>query len=123
MESGRNDGPDVVPGVAELRRLGFEPVEEYTGMLLVAEMWPDDHRRFVPETRQPRLEPKLGGRLWLLRSPWAGWTLIETFNAMWRWLERPDGDFDADYLLAGVADFLRWEEREARRWRVAGDGL
>lgn len=71
MGSGRADRPDVVPGVAELRKLGFEPVEEYTGALLVAEMWPDDHRRFVPETRQRWLgeEPELGGRLWLLRSP------------------------------------------------------
>jgi hypothetical protein len=38
MSSGRADGPDVVPGVAELRKLGFEPVEEYTGALLGAEM-------------------------------------------------------------------------------------
>ena len=71
MSSGRADGPDVVPGVAELRKLGFEPVEEYTGALLVAEMWPDEHRRFVPETRELWLEqePELSGRLWLLRSP------------------------------------------------------
>ena len=38
MSSGRADGPDVVPGVAELRKLGFEPMEEYTGALLVAEI-------------------------------------------------------------------------------------
>lgn len=50
MSSGRADGPDVVPGVAEPRRLGFEPVEEYTGALLVAEMWPDEHRRFVQQS-------------------------------------------------------------------------
>ncbi len=125
MGSGQADGPDVVPGVAELRRLGFEPVEEYTGALLVAEMWPDDHRRFVPETRERWLEqePELGGRLWLLRSPWVGWTLHETFAAMWSWLERPDGEYDADYVLAGVADFLRWDESEARKWRLAGDEL
>ena len=42
---------------------------------------------------------------------------------MWRWLERPDGEYDADYLLAGVADFLRWDESEARKWRRKGDGL
>src|SRR6478736_5672689 len=104
MSSGRADGPDVVPGVAALRKLGFEPVEEYTGALLVAEMWPDEHRRFVPETRETWLEdePELGGRLWLLRSPWVGWTLRETFNAMWRWLERPNGEYDAEHLLTGV---------------------
>ena len=123
MSRGRADGPDAVPGVAELRSVGFEPVEEFTGALLVAEMWPDEHRRFVPETRQRWLdeEPELAGRLWMLRSPWAGWTLSETFSAMWRWLERSDRDYDADYVLAGVADFLRWDESEARKWRLAGD--
>lgn len=125
MSNGGADGPGVVPGVAELRQLGFEPVEEYTGVLLVAEMWPDEHRRFVPETRELRLEdePQLGGRLWLLRSPWPGWTLRETFAAMWRWLERPEVEYDADFMLAGVADFLRWDEREARKWRPKGHGL
>jgi hypothetical protein len=123
--SSRAYGPDVVPGVAELRKLGFEPVEEHTGMLLVAEMWPDEHRRFVPETRELWLEeePQLGGRLWLLRSPWKGWTLSETFTAMFRWLERPDVEGDPDYLLAGVADFLRWDEGEARKWRPGSDAL
>lgn len=125
MSSGSPDGADVVPGVAELRELGFQPVEEYTGALLVAEMWPDEHRRFVPETRESWLEgePQLGGRLWVLRSPWSGWTLRETFNAMWSWLERPDGEYDVDYVLAGVADFLRWDESEARKWRRTGDAL
>lgn len=119
------EGPDAVPGVTELRRLGFEPVEELTGALLVAEMWPEEHRQFVPETRDAWLVsmPELGGRLWLLRSPWPGWTLLETFNAMWRWLERPDAEYDADYLLAGVADFLRWDEPEAAAWRRAGEGI
>ena len=100
-------------------------MEDYTGTLLVAEMWPDEHRRFVPETRELWLEqkPELGGQLWLLRSPWAGWTLQETFNAMWKWLERPDGKYDADYVLPRLADFLRWEESEARRWVIAGDAL
>ena len=125
MSSGRADGPDVVPGVAELRKLGFEPVEEYTGALLVAEVWPDEHRRFVPDTRQSWLEeePQLGGRLWLLRSPWTGWTLRETFNAMWRWVERPDVEYDGDYWLPAASDFLRWDESEARQWRPQGDAL
>ena len=89
-------------------------------MLLVAEMWPEEHRRFVAETRQSwmSLAPELSGRLWLLRAPWPSWTLRETFGAMWRWLERPGVDHDPNFVLAGVADFLRWEESEAHRWRV-----
>ena len=110
---------------AELRQLGFEPVEEYTGR----SWWPRCGLRTtaasVPETREPWLEQerKFGGRLWLLRSPWVGWTLHETFAAMWRWLERPNGEYDADYVLASVADFLRWDESKARKWRTAGDAL
>ncbi|QKE82886.1 hypothetical protein [Arthrobacter sp. NEB 688] len=86
----------------------------------MGEMWPEEHRRFVPETRESwlREEPQLGGRLWLLRSPWPGWSLRETFNAMWAGLERPDGEYDPDYVLAGAADFLRWSEGEAIKWRV-----
>jgi len=40
---------------------------------------------------------------------------------MWRWLERPGGERDGDYILPGVADFLRWDEAEARRWRLRED--
>lgn len=75
----------------------------------------------VPELRRLRDEPELGGRLWLVRSPWRGWTLGETFSAMWRWLERPDAEYDADYVLAGAADFLRWDESAARKWHRADD--
>jgi len=40
---------------------------------------------------------------------------------MWRWLERPGGERDGDYVLPGVADFLRWDEAEARWWRLRED--
>ena len=53
--------------------------------------------------------------------PWVGWTLHGTFAATWWWLERPDGEYDAHYLLAGEADFLRWDESEAGKWRLSGD--
>ncbi len=80
MEADPTQGPDVVPGVTELRRLGVEPVEECTGALWVADVWPDDHRRFVPQE-------------------------------------------DADFMLPGVADFLRWDESEAARWRPGPETL
>ena len=55
----------------------------------------------------------------MLRSRWPMWTLRETFDAMWRWLERPGTatDADADDVLIGVADFLRWGKSEAAIWR------
>ena len=42
-------------------------------------------------------------------------TLGETFAAMWRWLERPYREDDAEYLRAGMADFLRCNESEAQK--------
>ncbi|MEO6790461.1 MAG: hypothetical protein ABI187_05785 [Ornithinibacter sp.] len=42
--------------------------------------------------------------------------MSETFSVMWRWLERPDVEYDADSVLAGVADFLRWDASAARAW-------
>ncbi len=71
MQPHSPEGPDVVPGVAELRELGFEPVEAYTGLLWVGDYRPDEHRRFRPETRAAWLESlPTSGRLWMLRSPW-----------------------------------------------------
>ncbi len=119
MSGDAPQGPDAVPGVADLRRLGFEPVEEYTGAHQVAQVWPEEHRRSVPETRDAWSAPAAGATLWLLRPPWPGWTLREAFNALWRWLERPGVEYDDDRWLMNAADFLRWSEPEARKWRAA----
>ena len=61
----------------------------------------------------------------MLRSPWRSWTLRETFNAMWSWLERPGPatDRDPDDVVIEVADFLRWDESEAAKWRRDSEQL
>lgn len=122
MDSSAPEEPvDDVPGVLEARAEGFEPLTEHTGLLFVGEVWPDAHRRCVPETRASmrELEPELRGRLWLVRSPWQGWTLPETLNAMWRWLESGGAPRGGDLLddMNGAADFLRWDESAAAIWR------
>lgn len=121
MHSREMEGPDVVPGVPAIRELGFEPVEEYTGALWVADVWPDEHRRSVPETRDFWLTsmPETGGRVWLVRSPWPSLALREVFNAMWRWAERRgDGEYDADLARSRAAEFLSWPEDRARGWQA-----
>jgi hypothetical protein len=119
MDSREAEGPDVVPGVLALRGLGFEPVEEYTGALWVADVWPRGHRRSMAETRDSWLTsmPETAGRVWLLRSPWPSLTLREAFNAMWRCIERPEAEQDPDRLRADAAEFLSLSEGEATRWR------
>ena len=118
MENPHAGGADVVPGVLAIRRLGFEPVEEYTGALWVADVWPAEHRRSVTETRDFLLTslPETAGRVWLLRSPWPSLTLREVFNAMWRWVERPDVEYDPETVRRRASEFLMLPEADARRW-------
>ena len=120
MHSEEPEGADVVPGVLGLRRLGFEPVEEYTGALWVAHVWPEEHRASVTETRDfwLRSMPETGGRVWLLRSPWPSLSLQDAINAMWRWMEKLGADHDVDTTQECAADFLAWPESKARDWAV-----
>jgi hypothetical protein len=124
MDSREVEGPDVVPGVLAIRGLGFEPVEEYTGAVWVADVWPEAHRRSVAETRDFWLTsmPETAGRVWLVRSPWPSLTLREAFNAMWRWVERPEVEYDPDNVRARAAEFLSLSEAEASLWRDDPEG-
>jgi hypothetical protein len=111
-------GPDVVAGVAELRAEGFEPIEEHTGALWVADVWPDDDKRSVPETRPYWLanETQTHDRVWLLRSPWPTLTVREVFAVLWTWIERDHRPIDGLTVSAGVAEVLAWDETRARAW-------
>ena len=121
MDSGGVEGADAVPGVLALRRLGFAPVEEYTGALWVADVWPETDRASVAETREFWLMsmPETAGRVWVLRSPWPTITLRDAINATWRWMERPGIEYDVDTVKERAAEFLSWPEAEARAWVAA----
>ena len=56
------------PGVAELQAQGFTMIDSLTGLADVADFWPIEHRRSLPETRPEWLED---GRteIWMVRSP------------------------------------------------------
>jgi hypothetical protein len=82
------------PGVAELRAEGFVPVEEITGWDGLAMVWPEQHRRAVPETR----EHMEASTCWLVRPPSSGLEAIDYLAAIHRAEERdPPADQRVDF--------------------------
>jgi hypothetical protein len=111
-------GPYSVHGVAELRTQGFEPIEAYTGAFWVAQLWPEEHRRSVAETRADWLDDSRGdGRLWLVRSPWPGLTIEDSLNVLWTWVERDRAALDEDLWARRVSEALGWDATTATEWR------
>jgi hypothetical protein len=108
---------DTVPGVVELRTQGFEPIENFTGAFWVAQLWPDEHRRSVRETRSAWLEDSHSdGRLWLVRSPWPGLTIEDSLNVLWTWVERDHAALDEDLWTRRVREALGWDGATATEW-------
>ena len=102
----------IVPGVAELMSEGFTPIEDLTGAESVALVWPEEHRRSVPEVRAWMLEHKeLQGRLWAVRSPWPGIPLKDVFRCLWSVVDRYR---DGDARQRAAAEVLSWDEPRAR---------
>src|SRR6185437_16377215 len=105
-------GPDTVPGVRELRAQGFLPLEEHTGAEWVGQLWPEQDRRSVAETRPVWLNDlDSDGRLWLMRSPWPSLTLDDSLSVLWSWAERDRPQpLDIDVYRERVAEALSWDE-------------
>jgi hypothetical protein len=112
----RAPGPDTVTGVGPLRAEGFEPIEEHTGAVEVAELWPESHRRWVPETRATWDDTAQDRRLWLVRSPWPRLTVPESLNVVWSWVERDHAPLDADEWRLRVGEVLGWDADTAEQW-------
>jgi hypothetical protein len=75
--------PETVPGAAELLAEGFVPLEQLTGATSVAEAWPEEHRRVLPETR-PAMQTDLDdGRIWFVRSPWPTISPADVLSMVW----------------------------------------
>ncbi|AKU15579.1 hypothetical protein VV02_06425 [Luteipulveratus mongoliensis] len=71
-------------GVKELRAQGFVPLQELTGLDEVWRVWPELHRRSVPETR-PEWSPAT--ECWLVRSPSTDLEPEHYLGAIWRLAE------------------------------------
>ena len=98
------------PGTTDLAAGGFVPVEFLTGGLDVPAVWPEPHRRSVPETRSDRSDEG-DGLIWLVRSPWPAVPAGEAVALMWDWVEqsttdRPEQEYDAGRERARCRDFL-----------------
>jgi hypothetical protein len=103
--------------VAELATQGFEPIEAYTGAIWVAQLWPDEHRRSVAETRPVSVdESHRDGRLWLVRSPWPGLSVEDSLNVLWTWVERDHAGLDEDIWRQRVSEALDWDAPTATEW-------
>lgn len=122
-------GPDTVAGVADLRAQGFEPIEEHTGSVDVAELWPRQHRRWVEETRAWRLaHAECGGKLWLVRSPWPALGLQDALNVVWSWVEHDRAVQSSPEAARRQVwrersgEALGWDEATALAWVVQHTG-
>ena len=104
-------GVETVPGVQALVAAGWVPLETMTGLLRVGEVWPDDYRRSVPDTRDA------DSTVWLVRSPWPGMSVRGALNTVWSAMERDgrDREFTEEQRFAEMRRLLRLAEDEVRR--------
>ncbi|MFL6237902.1 MAG: hypothetical protein ACJ735_00220 [Actinomycetes bacterium] len=105
-------GEAIVPGADDLMAEGFVPIENLTGFREVATVWPEEHRRSIPEVRPFVLEEEgPNARLWAIRPPWPGWTHDDVFTCLWSVVDRHREHEDR---LRVAAEVLHWEEPRAR---------
>jgi hypothetical protein len=101
--------PETVAGAHELIAAGFEPIETLTGACWVVDHWPEEHRRFVPESRPEWLDSRPDGRLWFVRSPWDGLSAGQVLSVVWANLPRDE----EPRWPRMTGDILRWTETQA----------
>jgi hypothetical protein len=94
---------------------GFEPWDQLTGAEWMFDLWPEQHRRTVAETRRPQLDDDSGAQIQLLASPWPSLTLRDALNMLFRWAELDwDPEVTADPYPSRVAEALTWTDQQAK---------
>jgi hypothetical protein len=94
--------------------LGFEPWEEFTGASWLFDLWPEEHRMVLAETRRPQIDDDPDAQIELLASPWPSLNLKEALIVLWRWAERDwDPEVTPDPYLTRVPEALTWTEDQA----------
>jgi len=124
------DGGESLTSVADFRADGFEPIASLCGELDLADFWPDQHRRVVPDPRMPEATspdaiPGAPERLiYLVRSPWQSVSNEEAVGLLQRWLRkaspRVDGELGTERrarLEPVVSKFLSQDESWIRAYR------
>lgn len=102
------------PGAADLRAAGFTPIGFLTGAEDIAQVWPHEHRRSVPQTEPERLAEG-EHRYWLVRSPWPSIDVHEVFELMWPWVEHRAAFLKPGQLFARIGV----EDKQRRQAAVA----
>ncbi len=101
---------------------GFEPRDQLTGADFLYDLWPEQHRMSVPETRRPQLDEEPDARVQLLRSPWPSLSLAEALRVLFRWAERDwDRETTPDPYPSKVTEALGWTDDEARAFLAERD--
>lgn len=98
-------------GYRKLIEQGFAPLEQVTGDLTLADVWPKEHRRGLAEP-DAELAADLElpeGQHWFVRSPWATVPLSRLFELISREADRAlrEGHADEGARRIGPADWAR----------------
>lgn len=75
------------PGAGKWRSAGYTPIDELTGTVEIARVWPEHARRSAPETREDFLAYRVDGKFWLVRSPWPALGVDDVMQLLWLWVE------------------------------------
>jgi hypothetical protein len=89
-------GPVTLEGGIELIQDGFDPIESLTGSDWIATVWPEEHRRSLPETRVELLNPGADEVVWFVRSPWHGISTTDALSLVWANLGRDESMWPAE---------------------------
>jgi hypothetical protein len=94
---------------------GFEPWDQFTGAEWMFDLWPQQHRMIIAETRRPQLDDDPNAQIQLLGSPWPSLTLQDALNVLFRWAELDwDHRTTADPYPSRVPEALSWTDQEAK---------
>lgn len=101
------------------------PVSELIGDKSVADAWPAEHRRSVPETRPEWLESVSGEDLfWLIRSPWPSISIADAFSVIWGYVHprapSVNHRIDPDQQRVVLAEFASLDENYVASLIAAG---
>jgi hypothetical protein len=96
--------------IAELREMGFEPLDFHTGLTdEVGTVWPTEHARALPDTRRDWR----GDTRWYVRSPWPSLSVADVLRILWAAVEH-DRNLNAAVRAGRIRDVLAWGENRAQ---------
>jgi hypothetical protein len=103
--------------VLELRQGGFEPLEEYSGMVGLGEAWPEQFSRKVRDLRvAPSADGGQDAVIWMVKSPWPSMALGEALALVWSWVDRYPAPRSEAEIHSRAHEVLNWALGDVRTW-------